>query len=240
MDVWRDPGGPLPWRRDAVHVWLAMWPEDAPACSGVLTAAERERAARFLFERDRARFIRSHTALRVILSGYTGIAPELVPLRTAGGGKPELDLGMDGGWRFNLSHSGSAALVAVAYGREVGADIERIRHMEDGRGIASRFFAAGECTALEAVPAEIYDQAFFACWTRKEAFIKATGEGLGRGLGSFAVPVDPAGVGPWAVEGWSVKALAAPAGYACAVAVEGDAGTVCCWRFRDWPGMDVP
>ena len=114
-------------------------------------------------------------------------------------------------------------------------DIETLGRLADAGSVASRFFAPAECAALQTVPPEAYDRAFFACWTRKEAFIKATGEGLRRGLGSFAVPVDPEDAGPWRIDGWSVMALAAPPGYACAMAVEGEPGQVCRWRFDAWP-----
>jgi 4'-phosphopantetheinyl transferase len=237
VEPWRAPAGELPWLPDAVHVWLAEMPDDYRPVPGRLSAAERERAGRFLFDRDRTLFIHHHAALRAILSGYTEVVPEKLPLAVEEKGKPVLEPPLNE-WRFNLSHSGSAALVAVARGRQVGVDIERIRPRAAAGAIARRFFAAAECEALGALPEAAREAAFFSCWARKEAFIKGIGEGLSRGLGSFAVGVDPADPGPWRVEGWTVLALPAPPGYAGALAVEGDAPAVRLWRYRD-PGVSA-
>ncbi|HWQ52909.1 MAG TPA: 4'-phosphopantetheinyl transferase superfamily protein [Bryobacteraceae bacterium] len=230
MRAWNDPAGSLPWQPEAVHVWLALMPDGAQPDSSTLSAEEKDRASRLRFERDRSLFIHHHTALRAILSGYTGQAPEHMTLTAAQGGKPRLNPDC-GGWRFNLSHAGSAALVAVARGREVGVDIERVRPVAGAAAIAARFFAPPECGAMRDLPAASREAGFLACWTRKEAFIKATGEGLGRNLHSFTVPVEPADSGPWRIEGWSVLALPPPPGYIAALAVEGEPPTVHCWRY---------
>lgn len=230
MQTWSEPSGSLPWQPEAVHVWLALMPDGAQSDTGTLSAEEKDRASRFRFERDRSLFIHHHAALRAILSSYTGLAPEDVVLTSAQGGKPRLQPDCDG-WHFNLSHAGSAALVAVARGREVGVDIEPVRPVAGADAIAARFFAPPECAALRNLPAASREAGFLACWTRKEAFIKATGEGLGRGLHSFTVPVDPADSGPWRIEEWSVLALPPPPGYIAALAVEGEPAEVRCWRY---------
>jgi 4'-phosphopantetheinyl transferase len=230
MDAWRPPAGGLPWQPDAVHVWLAMMPEGDRPVAHALSAAERERAARFRFERHRAEYIHHHEALREILSGYTGAPPESVALACGEKGKPALD--PPAAWRFNLSHSGPAALVAVAHEIEVGVDIERIRPLAHAEAIAARFFAPAECAALRGLPPEQREAAFFACWTRKEALLKASGDGLSRPLSSFAVPVDPAAAGPWRVEGFTLTALPAPPGYAAALAAAGSLPPLRRWRFQ--------
>ncbi len=229
MDPWRPPEGDLPLQPDSVHVWLAVMPEDARPGARTLSAAERERAARFRFERHRAEYTWHHQALREILSRYAGAPPEGVSLAAREGGKPALDA--PAGWRFNLSHSGPAALVAVAREVEVGVDIERVRPLAHAEAIAARFFAPAECAAIRALPAEDRQAAFFACWTRKEAFLKASGDGFGRALASFAVPADPAAAGPWRVEDSTIRALPAPPGYAAALAVAGRMPPLRCWRF---------
>ena len=221
MIPWQPAGGPVPYRAGTLHVWLAIMPEGWQGEAPALSSEERARAARLVFDSDRAHFRFHHTALRTILAGYLGLAPAWVPLVISGNGKPALAPPWDG-WRFNLSHSGPAALVGVSQGRPVGVDIERIRPMPAALGIARRFFSRGEQEALEALAPREREPAFFACWTRKEAFLKATGEGLGRGLGGFTLPVDPDDPGPWPVaEGWTVLALPPVPGYACAAAVEG-------------------
>ncbi len=231
MRCWREPAGGLPYRREAVHVWLAVMPGGWEPRADTLSAAERERAAKFIFERDCTRYLFHHMALRRILSGYTGLPPGDVPFAAASGGKPFLPAPY-GCWRFNLSHCGEAAVCAVAHGREVGVDIERVRAMEAAESIAGRFFAPAEREALRGIPEARRDAAFFACWTRKEAFIKATGEGLQRALDSFSVPVDPEECGPWPLPGgWTLTGLPGIPGYACAVAVEGGPAAVETWRF---------
>jgi 4'-phosphopantetheinyl transferase len=228
MTEWRAPEGAFPYVAGAIHVWLALMPESGPPDPGALSDEERARAARFVFERDRAHYTFHHAALRGVLARYAGVPPRDVPLITRESGKPALACGP---WRFNLSHSGPAALVAVAGGREVGVDIERLRPMPDALAIAGRFFAPAEFGALAARYGAEPEPAFFSCWTRKEAFIKATGEGLQRDLHSFEVPVDPAASGPWRINGWTVTGLPPVPGYACAVACEGDPLPVCTWTF---------
>jgi 4'-phosphopantetheinyl transferase len=212
-------------------------PENWQASCEVLSPAERTRAAKFVFERDAARFTFHHTALRMILARYTGLEARSVPLAVGAGGKPFLEAG-SGGWQFSLSHSGPAALCAVAEGREVGVDLERLRPMPHALEIAGRFFAPAERDALGRLEAAARDAAFFACWTRKEALVKATGEGFRRDLSSFAVPVDPARRRPWRVEalsgdqGWTGICLPPVPGFACALVVAGEAVPLNAWEFR--------
>ena len=231
MPDWPSPQGDLPYRSDALHVWAARMPEGWKAEGDILSPAERERATRFVFDRGRMEYTFHHSTLRTILGRYTGVAPERVPLAARPNGKPVLEAPYER-WRFNLAHSGPVLLCAVAEACEVGVDVERVRPMPDAAQIAARFFAPDEREALERLDAAEREAAFFACWTRKEAFLKATGEGLRRDLESFAVPVEPALRGPWRIAGnWSVFGLPEFHGCACALAVKGDLPPVRTWEF---------
>jgi len=154
----------------------------------VLSADERERAARFRIERGADRYAVGRGALRMLLGRYTGTEPGALVFQYNGFGKPELT-GSD--VCFNLSHSHDIALVAVARGRAVGVDVERIREQVMIDRIAERFFASGEARAVAALPPDRQVRAFFNCWTRKEAWIKARGEGLSIPLNSFEVTLAP-------------------------------------------------
>jgi 4'-phosphopantetheinyl transferase len=214
---------------EEIHVWRIQLPDNGQYPTGLahaLSVDEAARARRFIFDRDRARFIVSHATLRNILSSYTDQAPEGIAISIAEKGKPYL--AHYPGVRFNLSHSGSWALLAVARGREIGVDIERIEAGRATGSIARRFFAEAEVRELEAMPEDRRLNAFFACWSRKEAYIKARGEGLGIPLGSFEVSLGDEAVlreaEDW--DRWSLAALEAPEGYAAALVAEGAGWTV--------------
>jgi 4'-phosphopantetheinyl transferase len=219
---WRAPPGDLALLPGELHVWridLARARVDQAA----LSDEEQARAARFLLERDRRRFVASHAALRRILTRYLGpVAP-----RFADGphGKPFLD---GAALRFNLSHSGELALVAVADGREVGVDVEAVREL-DLAGMARVSFSPRERAALFALPPDERLPAFFRCWTRKEAHLKATGFGLALPLDGFDVslgPDEPARLvatrpDPDEARRFSLLHLDVGPGYAAAVEVAG-------------------
>jgi 4'-phosphopantetheinyl transferase len=156
-----------------------------PDAIDLLDQAERDRAARFVFDRDRRRFVLSHAWLRLVLGRFLDRPARSLRFATANRGKPHLvDPPLD--LRFNLSHAGERALIAVTLGREVGVDIEAMRDV-DVAALARRFFAAGETDALLALPEAEQRAAFLRCWTRKEAFIKALGDGLTFPLDQFEV-----------------------------------------------------
>lgn len=214
---------------EQIDVWLIQLPEDGPLSpqfAPCLSAEESARAARFIFERDRARFTVAHTALRQILATCTG-GDSAVEIRVAELGKPYLP--GHPGIRFNLSHSGCYALAAVAHGREVGVDIECIRADRSSTAIAERFFAPAEVGALKKTPEKDRVPAFFACWSRKEAYIKARGLGLRIPLDSFEVSLGAEAILRKAEDRdrWSMCSLEAPEGYAAALVAEGSG-----WRVR--------
>lgn len=179
--------------------------------AGFLSAEERERARRFRFERDRNRFTACRGTLRELLGVSSGV-------RFAYGafGKPRLE---DSDVRFNVSHSHGMAMIATTRGREVGCDIERIDPSFADDKIPERFFSPYEVAALRALPASDQCEAFFRCWTRKEAFIKACGMGMSLALDSFDVSLGRPALLRGA-EGWSLYDVDAPAGYAAALVLE--------------------
>lgn len=180
---------------DQVHLWLADLDIGASRRGyllGTLTEDERARASRFRFERDRTRFIAARGLLRSILASYLEVAPEGLRFRYGPYGKPYLSL--PSGFpdvRFNLSHSQDLALYAVSVGREVGVDLERVQSWGRAHEIAARFFSARELSALMTATKTERAELFFAYWTAKEAYLKAKGEGLSKGLGGLVFQLEP-------------------------------------------------
>lgn len=168
-------------------------PEDTiTVCKEQLDATERDRASRFLRKCDGDRWAIARAGLRQVLAHYCGMRPGDIRFHTERDGKPVIE-GVPETARihFNLSHSGPFAAVAVTQLGPVGVDIEYRRPIPDWREVASRFFSTYEYSALLNVAAEQRDDAFLCCWTRKEAVIKATGEGLSAELDSFDVSFFP-------------------------------------------------
>jgi 4'-phosphopantetheinyl transferase len=193
---------------------LDVPPATSAALYTTLSRDERTRSARLRFERDRRRFVVAHGVLRMLLGRYLRIAPGAVRFVCNAFGKPELSPEV-GRLKFNLSHSADLALVAIA-DAEIGVDVELIREESDWAGIARRFFSAADIDRLNRVPRHLYTQAFFKCWTKNEAYVKARGEGLAM----RPSPVDFDG---------TLYTLQPAAGYVGALVVEGRD-----WRLRQW------
>ncbi len=220
---------------DEVHVWhadLDRLPEAVLAAS--LSADERERGRRFHFERDRRRFVTARGLLRLVLGRYLDMRPAGVRFGYGPRGKPFL--ASADGLRFNVSHSGGLALLAFAWRREVGVDVERLRPVPEAEDIAGRYFSPWEAAELRRLPKGERAAAFFRCWTRKEAFVKATGDGLSRPLDGFDVTVAPgeparllrvAGE-PGAAGRFWIEDVSPGRGFAAALAVEGSPARVVC------------
>ena len=244
-DIWRPPPERLMASHDEIQVWRMNL--DRPASEvqelrGVLSEDETARAARFVFDRHRARFIVGRASLRRILARYLGQAPERLNFGYGHRGKPFLKTGSDGNrLRFNLSHSGELALLAVIRARRIGVDVERIREVREHLRLAGRYFAPGEVAAIRALPPEVQYQAFFNCWTRKEAYIKALGTGLACPLDGFEVsltPGTPAALlrvndDPNASSEWFMKALDPGPGYVGALALKGAGYRVTFWEWGE-------
>ncbi|WP_334186710.1 4'-phosphopantetheinyl transferase family protein [Noviherbaspirillum sp.] len=157
----------------------------------VLQEEERVRAGSFRFELHRNRYVVCRAVLRKLLGGILDVAPSRVMFRYTDRGKPELDHAMGSNWRFNVSHSGGLALIALARGRRIGIDIELVeRDMPDLHGMA-RIFSDDEQAAIKALPPDQQADGFFRCWARKEAFVKAQGLGITCELKDFSVDIRP-------------------------------------------------
>lgn len=243
--IWeRGPTSPTLAKED-VHVWCGSLDQPAPDVhrfGHVLSSAEQTRAGRFHFERHRRRYIISQGQLRIILGRYLGIPPGDVQFRQGPRGKPELaETPGAGPLRFNMSHSNELALFAVARGRSVGIDIESLRPMPDAERIVGRYFAEREIEDFQNLAPSERLEGFFNCWTRKEAYLKATGEGLYLPLAGFAVTLAP-GVpahllhvegGAQEAERWSMQELCPAPGYVAAIAVEGGWRNLECWQWLE-------
>jgi 4'-phosphopantetheinyl transferase len=229
---------------DAVDVWVASL--DAPsrtvtALRADLTAEERGRADAFRAARDRRRAVVARGLLRQLLAGYLDVRPAALALGADARGKPRL-AGPHAGTplRFSLSHAGDAALYAVAWGREVGVDLERADPAVDWAEVAATVFSPAERRRLGALPADAARAAFFRQWTRREAWLKATGEGLA-GLARPAPDWGalPPEAGGWALADgearWRLVDLEVLPGHAAALVVEGDAPVAPIVRGRREP-----
>ncbi len=177
---------------DDVHVWRIDLDAGSPRreqLAAHLSTDEQTRAARFHTPELARRYRVAHGALRAILAGYLGTAPGALAIASDAQGKPHL--ADEPALAFNLSHSGPLALLAVARARPIGVDVEQVRALPDAGLVAGRFFAPAEVQAWVRFSGAAQTRAFYACWTRKEAYLKALGSGLARPLDSFVVSVDP-------------------------------------------------
>jgi 4'-phosphopantetheinyl transferase len=172
-------------------VWLDGHVDDLPRLTGALSVDERARAGRFHFRRDRDRFVTRRAVLRTILGGYLRREPAEVEFLYGRHGKPALAGPAGKELSFSLSHSGSAALYAVAPGAEIGVDVEALRPWVDADDVAEQFFSRREVATLRALPEPPRSSCTLACWTRKEAFVKAHGDGLSIPLDQFDVALAP-------------------------------------------------
>ena len=212
------------------HIWHAdleslalpeKWAE-------ILSQDECERARRFRFARDQHHFIICRALLRSLLGNYLQRRPAELVFRYSPHGKPNVAF-PSSDIRFNLSHSGKRAVFAFVRGRELGVDVEQIKHDFETQTVAERFFSSAEREALSRIPAASRHTAFFQCWTRKEAFVKAKGGGLFLPLDQFdvsLVPGRPAQLLQTRPDNeernrWSLSALDVGAQYAGALVMEG-------------------
>jgi 4'-phosphopantetheinyl transferase len=241
--IWQLPDADLSLPHQEIHVWRAHLDlqESLTELFATLAPDERERAARFHFQRDRNHFIAARGMLRALLGRYLKRNAAGLSFGYSAYGKPFLADAQAGDLCFNVSHSHGLALFAFARGRELGVDLEFMRAEVIGEQIAERFFSATEVATLRALPASEQVAAFFNCWTRKEAYIKARGEGLSLGLDQFDVSLVPGK--PAALLGnriaagemfrWSMVELAPGADFKAALVAEGRDWLLRCWR---WPG----
>lgn len=231
---WSRPARELLLPEEELHIWLAwldVEPQERTRLSLYLNKDEVSRAERFVFPRDRDHFIVARGRLREVLGRYLHCPPNAVQFKTGRYGKLSLLDDVDP-LRFNLSHSRGLALYGFCRGREIGIDTEKIRPGFSGEGIAERYFSAAEQRELLELPKELRDMAFFLCWTRKEAYIKANGEGLQIPLDSFDVslkPGEPATLQSDDSGRWSIRSFSPAPEFVAAVIVEGEMQSTRFW-----------
>ena len=189
-----DSAAPILLPDGKIHLWRAFttdWLSSIEALQDLLSSIEADRARRFHFEQDRHRYIVAHGLLRMLISRYLDIPAHQIKFHRGPFGKPELDGHHSASsLSFNISHSHKLMVFALSSYECLGVDVEYVRPMPDFEEIVDGFFHPRERAALCGFPPNERQTAFFDCWTRKEAFVKATGEGLHRPLDSFAVPMD--------------------------------------------------
>lgn len=223
--------------RDVVHVLRFSTDRDAADLVTLLDDQECRRSDQFAFDADRRRFIVAHAVTRLVLGQCLHVSPASLRFNVGAHGKPTLR-GGNVELRFNLSHAGTRALLAIGVGREVGVDIERARPVEV-LAVARRYFADDEYRALVLRPEEERVRAFYRCWTRKESFLKARGDGLSAPLDGFVVSVDEAAPqlllasADAGESAWTIVDVPVDAGYAGAVTARGAGWRLACW---DAPG----
>lgn len=214
--------------RRAVHVFLLRLAAfDAAALTANLCPTEKARAARLKIEKARAQFSITRAVLRQLLANYLGIAPRALVFTAGPRGKPALSPD----WQqkrieFNVSHAADYALLALGLGNRLGVDIESVERRVDYRALANRFFSAPEQAAFKKLPAGAACAAFYRVWSRKEACLKATGQGLAGGLAGFSVPLEETPVqtrvrGATATgSDWFIYNVIAPPGYQTALVAD--------------------
>lgn len=216
---------PLSLQPDEWHVWSIEHLDCIPGYT--LSPSEEQHAARFVFDRDRRCFALTRTVLRHLLTAYTGQPANAHQLIAGPRLKPQL---AHGDIHFNVSHSGNRSLLAFAR-RPLGVDIEWIQPVPEIEQIVVQNFAPGEQKRWANVAMDLRELAFFLCWTRKEAYVKALGDGLYLPLDSFEVALDPGESARFlTVPGWSLYDLSAP-GYAAALTIEGTAHSHSEWHL---------
>jgi len=227
------PPGPIrtaPLPPGEVHVWHwepVCLPDQLDTLWKTLSEDERQRAERYRLAEHRNQFVINRAHMRRLLAAYRAMAPEELVFRYSAYGKPLLHHRET--LRFNLSHTKGRTALAVVEQREIGIDVEQIRSQADAARIAERFFSAQERRALRQVPADHLDRAFFRCWTRKEAYIKARGEGLSIPLQDFDVSLEDHAArllstrpDPEEANRWMLYDVRLAPGYAAALAVATD------------------
>lgn len=228
---------------DEIHVWrldLELEQIDLSQFEATLSSDEKDRANGFLLQRDRNRFTATRGVLRELLGRYMNRAPGDVEFDYGGHGKPTLRQELSRrSIQFNVSQSHSVALLAFAIRRHLGVDVELVRSDFASKGIAERYFSPPEVAELRKLPPSLLDEGFFLGWTRKEAYIKAKGEGLSIPLMSFQVsltPGEPERLRAADAFRWSMCSLRPAPGYVGTLVVEGSGWKLQCWDWRPLEG----
>jgi len=217
-----------PMRDGEVHLWVASLEkseERAQEYTDLLSAEESARASKYVFARDRVHFILCRGILRELLASYLSVPGKSIEISRGLRGKPVLaGTAQKKDLRFNLSHSHGLAIFAFSIGQELGVDAERVREDVEAEEIARRYFSMSERAELSRLQGSDRAKGFFLCWTRKEAYLKARGDGLAMPLDSFSVtltPGAPARLLSEDADRWSLHSLEPAKGWTAALVVEG-------------------
>ena len=246
--IWLFPPSKLRLSINDMHVWrvsLDQTDRRVQQLQQILSDDERRRAERFHFDRDRRRYIVRRGMLRLIIGDYIDREPRRLQFYAGHRGKPYLKHSLGNvTLQFNLAHSKEIALYAFTSRQEIGIDVEYVRDMPDAEKIAQATYSPLENKMLQSLPEYQRQEAFFNCWVRKEAYIKAIGNGLYHGMDRFDVslaPGEPARL--VSVEGnakqafdWFMKSLAPADGYVAALAVKGSDFRLSYWQYpeKNW------
>jgi 4'-phosphopantetheinyl transferase len=222
-----------------IHVWRARLDGHEsllPQFEATLSSDEMSRAERFHFSRDRIGYIAGRGILRELLAGYVGRLPAELEFCYGPWGKPFLrQENPTPSVYFNVSHSQGWALLAFSLGRNLGVDVEFIRADVAAGEIAERYFSTQEIAELKALPQAMRAEGFFLCWTRKEAYIKARGEGLQIPLDSFHVsltPGEPGRLDSLDSSRWGLRPVSPDPRYTGALVAEGNDWELRCWDWK--------
>jgi 4'-phosphopantetheinyl transferase len=238
-----------PIRTNEVHVWAAWLDGDSSPHENLVSNPEQERAARFHFEHHRRRFINGRGILRLLLGHYLQVELAGVEFAYGGNGKPKLAerFGVSG-LQFNLAHSEELALLAVSLGCSIGIDLEKILPLHEAGELVARFFSKRENAVFQKLTEDEQPEAFFNLWTRKEAFLKATGEGIANSLHLVEVSFLPAektrlislpeNLGQRA--DWHLYNLQPAEDFAAALAVPREGVEVKCWCLEEQRASEGP
>lgn len=239
---WRTPDDVPSLQPDDMHIWRASvreWSGVAAALESVLDSAESARAARFRFAKDREQYSVAHVLMRMLLARYSRIAPADLRFDLGPAGKPCIAPSDQSSYvEFNLAHSGDMVLIAVCSAGPVGVDVEEWTDGLDLDRMSQHFFSSNEAAALRALTPAQRHTAFFRCWVSKEAYIKATGLGISRGLDYFDVAVGTDGpaqlladrLEAGAIRRWRLLDLEVPGRYSAALVAGCRVANVACLR----------
>jgi 4'-phosphopantetheinyl transferase len=244
---WAEFDGTRMLASDEVHVWRATLDLSQSRFDNLyqlLSPDERQRANRFRNEADTRRSVIGRGYLRLLLGWTNGLRGEELQFEYDEFGKPALVPGQRSGLHFSVSHSGEQILLAVARNRSVGVDVERIRTDLSVNDLAARFFSVAEAKSLGSLSGPVLYRAFFACWSRKEAYVKAKGQGLSLPLDQFDLAFLPDEeprllvTRPDSAEAgrWRLVALDVAQGYSAALIAAGQDWKLRCWALGDWKG----
>jgi 4'-phosphopantetheinyl transferase len=231
---WQSPGD-LSLEINEAHLWLTpLDVNDVGELEQVISYDERARAARFRFDLHRKQFIAARGFLRIILGKYLRTNPQHIRFEYGEFGKPSI--AGESAIKFNVSHSGSLAFYAVTRSREIGVDIEQIKPSFADDGMVSFCLTAQEKAHLQTLPKNKRELFFFECWTRKEAFLKACGNGLSTPVNQIetlsysGVPLNSLEVGfGYQTACWSLQSIPFIPGYAAAIAIQGSSPRLKFW-----------